>query len=247
MRRKVDLSLVLACRNLEPKLDGNLRQIIRTLALSKFTYELILIDDASDDSTAAIIKKFAQSIRTKFPRIKTVYHHARFGRSRTLAEGLKLAKAPVIGMLSPGLGISPAYIPVTADTIISGDADVLVGRRIFHPGANAFVRLGNYFLLKSTGLMVDTAGADVYSSFKFFNRKKLGRIISRVKNTGRLWDTELLILAKRAGFRIAELPVVYRPKATSFPPLSLWEESTGFVSDLVGLWRRLYVKSRGHI
>lgn len=247
MRRRTDLSLILACRNLEPKLLGSLRQIMRTLSLSHLTYELILIDDDSSDSTADTIRRFVKSIRFKNPGIKTVYHHFQMGRARTVTEGIVRASGTVVGIMSPALGVSPVYIPLTVDTISQGQADILVGKRIFHPTTKPEVRLTNYLMSKLTGLMVDTAGVDVFSDFKFFNRKKIKELVGRVKNQGVLWDTELMILAKRQGLKIGEMPVVYRPRLHSFSYSDFREETCGFISDLVDLWRRLYLKSRGRI
>jgi glycosyltransferase involved in cell wall biosynthesis len=247
MGRRTDLSLILACRNLEPRLAGSLRQIMHTLSLSHLTYELILIDDDSEDATASFIKRFAKSVRTKNPKIKTIYHHFRMGRARTVVEGIAKATGTVVGIMSPTMGISPVYIPITVDTIIQGQADVLVGRRIFHSMTKPEVHLTNFFMANVTKLLVDTSGVDVFSNFKFFNRKKIKNLVSRVKNQGMLWDTELLIHAKRQGLKIAEMPVVYRPRLPSFSISDFREETGGFISDLLELWRRLYLKSRGRI
>jgi glycosyltransferase involved in cell wall biosynthesis len=247
MRRRIDLSLVLACRNLEPNLSGNLRQILHTLSLSHLTFELILIDDYSDDTTAQTIKDFKKSSKRKYPRMIVACHKKRLGRAVTVTEGIERAKAPVVGIMSPGLGISPVYIPLALDTIATGAADILVARRIFHPKSNPLVRFAYFLMAKVTSMFVYTGNADVYSSFKFFNRKKIKPLIAKVKHTGRMWDVELLILANRIGLKIGELPVVYRPKTETLELFNLPDEAYGFMTDLLGLWRRMYLKARGMI
>jgi glycosyltransferase involved in cell wall biosynthesis len=247
MRRRIDLSLVLACRNLETSLEGNLRQILHTFSLSRFTYEMILIDDKSDDSTAQIIKSFKKSCRSKFPKITTIFHKKRLGRALTISEGIMKAKSPVVGTLSPGLGISPIYVTLATDTIITRQVDILVARRIFHPNSSVLVKFAYYLMAKLTDLFVDTSGIDAYSSFKFFNRKRILPLLSKVRHTGRLWDVELVIIAKRMGYRIGELPVVYRPKAEYLPITLIPGEVTGFLTDLLTFWQRMYLKARGNI
>ncbi len=70
-------------------------------------FEVIYVDDGSDDATSAQLGE----ARARFPRLRTVRHRSSCGQSQAIATGVKLAQAPLIAMLDGDGQNDPADIP----------------------------------------------------------------------------------------------------------------------------------------
>jgi glycosyltransferase involved in cell wall biosynthesis len=91
---KCDVSLVIACYNEAVVLEESIRQIIQILDNSRWTYEIIFVDDCSQDNTRDIIDKLVAQYKNK--NFRKLFHKRNMGRGRTVADGFRIARGDTL-------------------------------------------------------------------------------------------------------------------------------------------------------
>jgi glycosyltransferase involved in cell wall biosynthesis len=168
---------------------------LRKLKLRNF--ELIIVDDSAD-RTAEIAKNLMKKLKIKGKVIKRVN---KLGKGSAIRDGLKVAKGDYIVLIDADLQYNPLDIPRLLKKLEEFD---LVNttklrkdpfyRKIF----GKFFRILVFLLF---GLRIDTQ-----STLRAF-RKNLKKI--EFKTNGFAWDVEFLYKAKKLGYKICEIPVIY--------------------------------------
>lgn len=222
---KIDLSLVLACYNEGPTLLQSLSRIIEVLDGSRYTWEVICIDDKSTDETASNLARFCQGKR----RIKVVYHQQNVGRGGTVAEGIKLANGRVVGFIDVDLEVSPIYIPEFTRAIDKG-ADFVMARRIYREELTAISRwvTSKIYL----GIVKYFLGLDFYDTeagYKFFNRKKIIPVLEKVKDKKWFFDTEIVARSVRAKLKIETIPTLFWRRSDKKSTVRIFHDSLEYL------------------
>jgi glycosyltransferase involved in cell wall biosynthesis len=163
-------------------------------------YRAIVVDNGSTDGSPDVAA--AHGAR--------VVHEARRGYGAAVHAGLEAAAADVVCFLDADGSLDPAQLPALVAPVAAGDADLAVGRRVPSRGAWPWhARAGNAVLatlLRRRGVPVhDIAAA------RAAHRQALLDLGVTDRAFG--YPLELLLRAGAAGWRIAELPVAYRPRA----------------------------------
>ena len=207
MKSTFDLSLILPCYNEEPVFKTSIERLIQLLNKTQYNYEIILIDDKSQDTTAQLIKELAQSNS----RIKYVLHQHNTGRGGVVMEGLKLAQGEIAGYLDIDLEVPPENILSHALAIENG-YDVAYANRItkfeWH---NIHRHLMHSVYIGLQKIWLGTPFQDTNAGCKFFNREKIIPSILQCKETHWFWDTEILVRSYFNKLKMKELPVLYIP------------------------------------
>jgi glycosyltransferase involved in cell wall biosynthesis len=231
MARIPDLSLILPCYNEELIFWENVREILATLRLSRLTYEVVFVDDVSRDRT----REFIARICKNNPGCRALYHKRNTGRGRTVMDGIRASKGKVVGYIDIDLEVSPVYVPNIASYILRGKADVVIGKRVYRTTLASLTReilSQGYRVLADS--MVQTGRLDTESGYKFFHRDKILPILNKTKHPHWFWDTEVVVLAKRAGLRIAEVPVLFLRRFDKKSSVRVARDSWDY---LVSLWQ----------
>lgn len=205
-KNTTDLSLIIPCYNEEPHLEKNCQKIIWILNNLKISYEIILIDDCSQDQTKRVIDKL---ISQDDKNIKAIFHKKNIGRGGTVTEGIKTAKGTVVGFLDIDLEVSEQYISSFYWKIIEG-YDVAIAVRSYEFTPAKFVR---YVASKSYSFLVrhmlNSSFNDTEAGYKFFNREKILPILLKIVDTKWFWDTEIVFRSLDTGLKITEIPVIF--------------------------------------
>lgn len=236
MKRPPDLSLVLACYNEAPLFAQSVREILQVLRRSRYTFEIIFADDKSVDQTAGLIRKAC----ARYPNVRALFHKKNCGRGRTVADGIRAARGTVVGYIDIDLEVSPIYIPEMVRKILDGEADVVIGKRIYRSSVGSLPReifsLGYQWLADA---MIGTGGLDTETGYKFFHRKKILPVVARAQHPHWFWDTEIMVYARRGGLRIAQVPVLFVRRLDKKSSVRMVRDIADY---LVNLWR-----FRGHL
>ena len=238
---KIDLTLILPCYNEAEHIHKSIPRIIAVLENSKYSYELILIDDKSTDNTADLIKK----LNKQYSKMHIYFHDKNQGRGATVTEGLRLAKAEVAGFIDIDLEVSPGYIPEIVSILKNGKTDVIVGYRhypfIFLP-LNSLMRFLSTkiysFIVKS---VLKLPIHDTESGYKFFNRKKIVKVLRKIKDKHWFWDTEIIAHSVLEGLRTKEIPVLFLKNPNKTSTVNLFSDAMQY---LIALYR--FKKSLKH-
>jgi glycosyltransferase involved in cell wall biosynthesis len=211
----MDLSVIVACFNEGAHLRQSMEELFKVLDNTRFTYEVIFVDDSSQDNTRELIDEIILAYRDK--KIKKIFHECNTGRGGAITDGFRIAEGEIAGYLDIDLEVHVRYIPSCVLAIKDG-FDVAVVSRVykFHwKSVNRYLMSRGYLYLVRKFLKLPFS--DTETGFKFFRRDKLMPIIERIEDKGWFWDTEFMANAYRYGMKIAEIPGLYlrRPERLS--------------------------------
>ncbi|CAN5128134.1 bifunctional glycosyltransferase family 2/GtrA family protein [soil metagenome] len=170
-----------------------------------YSARLTIADNASTDGTLEI----AQRLAAELPGVRVVHLDAR-GRGRALHTAWLASDAQVFAYMDVDLSTDlSALLPLIAP-LVSGHSHLAIGTRLSRtsrvvrgPGREVISRSYN-LLLRGT---LAARFSDAQCGFKAIRSDAAHALLPLVADTGWFFDTELLVLAERAGLRIHEVPV----------------------------------------
>lgn len=225
------LDVVIPVFNEERDLPGSVRRLHHFLTTEvPYPARITLADNASTDGTLAVARQLAGEL----PDIDVIHLDAK-GRGGALHAAWMSSTAPVVAYMDVDLSTDlTALMPLVAP-LISGHSDVAIGSRL---SASSRVVRGpkREFVSRSYNLILrGVLGArfsDAQCGFKAIRTDVARRLLPLVADTGWFFDTELLVIAERAGLRIHEVPVDWIDD-----PDSRVDVLRTAVNDLRGCWR----------
>jgi putative flippase GtrA len=170
-----------------------------------YRYRITIADNASTDSTLAIAEQLAGEIAEV-----TVFHLDQKGRGRALNAVWSASDAQVLAYMDVDLSTDLAALLPLVAPLISGHSDLAIGSRLAR-GARVVRGPKREFISRCYNLILrGTLAAkfsDAQCGFKAIRADVARRLLPLVEDTGWFFDTELLVLAQRAGLRTHEVPV----------------------------------------
>lgn len=201
MNRLNSLSIIIPALNEEANLKSIVENVINEFSKNEFDYEIILINDGSEDKT----KEIANEIASDEPRVKVIHHQRPMGIGSCFREGIEVSTKESITWLPADGENDPneliKYLPLLehVDIIIPFVLNVGIrswGRRIL---SSAYLWIINL----SFGTMFN------YTNGNVIYRRSVFEIV-KPKSNGFFYQTECVIKAVRSGFIFAEVPVRLR-------------------------------------
>ncbi|MFI6092477.1 glycosyltransferase [Streptomyces sp. NPDC051218] len=225
------LDIVIPVYNEEKDLEPCVRRLhdhlVRTFP---YPFRITIADNASTDRTPEVAARLAASSEeVRCTRLEQK------GRGRALRAVWSASDAPVLAYMDVDLSTDlNALLPLVAP-LISGHSDLAIGSRLAR--SSRVVRgPKREFISRSYNLILrgslHARFSDAQCGFKAIRGDVAGVLLPLVEDTGWFFDTEMLVLAERAGLRIHEVPVdwVDDPDST----VHLVRTAT---DDLKGVWR----------
>jgi glycosyltransferase involved in cell wall biosynthesis len=195
-----------------------------------YAFRITIADNASTDATPYIAEQLAIAL----PYVAMVRIPAK-GRGRALRTVWSTSTAPVLAYMDVDLSTDLAALLPLVAPLISGHSDVAIGTRLARgarvvrgPRREIISRCYNLVLRG----MLAVRFSDAQCGFKAIRSDVAARLLPLVEDGGWFFDTELLVLAQRAGLRIHEVPVDWVDDADS--RVDVWPTA---VADLKGVWR----------
>lgn len=211
------LSLVIPVFNEENCIEKTLKRTIDYLSSKNFIYEIIVADDGSTDKTEEIVERFAKNHSNS--TIKFVTHNIHKGKGFAVNTGMKSSVGEYSLFLDADLSTDIKELEKLISYMQEG-TDIVIGSRriagakveIHQPVIREF--MGRVFTWLSN-LFLGTEFSGFTCGFKCFSKKAKERIFSLQKITNWSYDAEILFLAKKLGYRIKEIPIVWRNDPTT--------------------------------
>lgn len=205
----IDLSIIIACYNEESHLAQSVKTIQETMDGTIYRYELIFIDDFSQDNTREKIKGICQNHKN----YHYYFHEQNIGRGGTVREGLLKAKGKYAGFLDIDLEVGAEYIPLMIRAIKNG-YDAAIGYRFydimqFNGSLRAILSLFYRFIVKH---YLNMPIHDTEAGYKFFNLNTTKEIIGATENSNWFWDTEIVYKLIENNKKIKEIPCLFLRK-----------------------------------
>ncbi|HEU5270979.1 MAG TPA: bifunctional glycosyltransferase family 2/GtrA family protein [Jatrophihabitans sp.] len=203
---RVVLDVTVPVYDEERDLAGCVRRLHRHLTEQlPYRCTITIADNASTDATPRI----ARALAAELPDVRYLRLEQK-GRGRALSAVWQSSAADVVAYLDVDMSTDlNALLPLVAP-LISGHSDLAIGSRLSRHSRvvrgtkRELISRCYNLLLRSTLL---TRFSDAQCGFKALRTEVARKLLPLVEDTGWFFDTELLVLAERAGLRIHEVPV----------------------------------------
>jgi len=196
-----ELSLVFPAFDEARNLDTLLDRALTIGASLTRDFEIIVVDDGSRDGSAAIVRRRARAQ----PTIRLLRHAENRGYGAALRAGLREAQGELVFFSDADLQFDLAELSLLLDH--ARDFDVVAGYR--HPRRDPWPRRVLAFGWGSlVRVLFGLPVRDIDCAFKVFRRHVIEAV--PLASLGAFVNTELLVRARSAGFRIHQVPVTHR-------------------------------------
>ena len=196
-----------------------------------YDWRIVIADNASVDDTLRV----AQGLAERLGRVG-VLHLDQKGRGRALKAAWLGSRADVTSYMDVDLSTDLAAYPQLIRAVAEEGYDVATGRRL-GPGARVEGRkLQREITSRGYNLIIKlgfrTHFTDAQCGFKAVSRRAADALVPLIRDNEWFFDTELLILAEKKGYRIKQVPVYWVDD-----PDSRVKIVDTAIKDLRGLWR----------
>lgn len=183
-------------------------------ALEAFDYEIVIVDDASTDRSAEIVRERS----AEEPRIRLLQHEVNQKLGATIRTGFDAARKDLVLYMDADLPFDPNDLGRAISAMRVTRADVVAGYRLDRTMEGFRRTVYSYFYNLLIGLLFGWPHRDINFSFKLLRREVLEAI--ELRSQGSLIDAELIVKAKNLGFVIQQLGLDYFPRTRGHSTLS---------------------------
>jgi len=206
----MDISIVIPAYNEEKRIEPTLKSIITYLKDNFDRYEIIIVDDGSEDKTYEIISKY------KSNNIKVLRNEINKGKGYSVKKGILNAKYPLILFTDSDLSTPIEEVKKFIDYINDGYDIVIASRNLKNSKIKVRQPLYRQILGKTFPLLANIivlkGFKDTQCGFKLFKTDVAKRIVKLQTFEQFSFDVEILVIAKKMGYKIKEAPVVWIDK-----------------------------------
>ena len=203
MNKRLDISVVVPLYNEEESLGELAAWIDRVAKAESLSYEIVMIDDGSNDNSWAEVER----LKSLYPTIKGIRFGRNYGKSAALYCGFAEAEGEVVFTMDADLQDSPDEIPEMRRMILEDGYDLVSGwkKKRYDPAGK---RLPSKFFNLTARIVSGIKLHDFNCGLKAYRRK----VIKSIEVYGEM-HRYIPILAKHAGFkRIGEKVVRHRER-----------------------------------
>jgi glycosyltransferase involved in cell wall biosynthesis len=204
------IAVVMPAYNAEKTLEKTVQELSDVVDIK------ILVDDSSNDGTAALSRQLG---------VQTFVHDANYGYGRnqqTCYREALAAGADIVVMVHPDYQYTPSLVPAMAGMIASGVYDMVLGSRILGAGARKggmplYKYIANRFLTAFQNLFLGVKLSEYHTGFRAFSRELLETLPLLENSDDFVFDNQMIAQAVMFGFRIGEIscPTKYFKEASS--------------------------------
>lgn len=240
------LTLVVPAYNDSDVIESTLETVVRFLADKKMQAEVLVVDDGSTDETPALVEAFFERAPEDL-EYRLLRLGGNQGKGAAVRAGMLTGRGETLLFTDSDLSTPIEEIDRVLDKLDEG-YDAVIGSRAL-PDSRVEVhqnlfreRAGKTFNL-FVQLLVLRGFRDTQCGFKCFRRDVARAIFERQRSRGFEFDVEVLCLAQKLGYRVAEVPVVWRNNPRSH--VRFLRDSTRMFFGLLAIRRRFTEKEIG--
>ena len=171
----------------------------------RFDWEIVIADNASVDRTLDVARELASHLAA----VRFV-HLDQKGRGRALKRTWTESHAEILSYMDVDLSSNLYAFPSLIEALISGGFDIGIGSRLLKASTTKR-SLKREAISRAYNLLVKaffrTKFSDAQCGFKAITKPAAGHLLPYIEDTGWFFDTELLVIGEKLGYRIFDLPV----------------------------------------
>jgi glycosyltransferase involved in cell wall biosynthesis len=227
------LSIVIPALNEEERLPGTLEQVFHFLSQQDYLAEVLVVENGSSDRTLDVAREFARG----HPSLRPLHEPLR-GKGRAVRRGMLEARGAYRFICDADLSMPINELRRFIPPELQG-VDIAIGSREA-PGAVRYNEPWNRHLSGRVfnwliHMLVLPGLKDTQCGFKCFSAAAAEDIFPRLTLMGWSFDVEALFIARRAGYRIVEIPIDWYFNSQS--KVSLLRDSMRMAGDLLAIRR----------
>lgn len=204
------ISVIIPAYNEEKRIIKTLEEIFDYCKKSQHSFELIVVNDGSKDKTKEVVEKLIE----KISNLKLINFEKNYGKGFAVRQGLSFASGEYylfmdadnstsIKELNKFFPYLNKYDIIIASRSILG-SNILVAQPFYRKILGYFFR---FFTKIITWLW---EFEDTQCGFKLLNAKSVKNILPKCRVNGFAFDVEMLMVAKKMGYKIKEVPVTWK-------------------------------------
>jgi dolichol-phosphate mannosyltransferase len=206
--------LILPTYNEADNLEPLVRAVLPQLEGTGLPHTILVVDDGSPDGTGEIADRLAAEL----PPVRVLHRARKQGLGRAYLAGFEVALdagADLLMEMDADFSHDPRDVPRLIAA--AGAADLVLGSRYVPGGGVENWGLSRRLLSRGgcayARVLLGIPVRDLTGGFKCFNRRVLQAIdLADVRADGYAFQVELTYRAVRAGFRVAEVPILFRER-----------------------------------
>lgn len=172
-----------------------------------FRWRIVIVDNGSTDGTFDIARNLART----YSAVEFI-HLKEKGRGRALREAWQASSSDVVLYIDVDLSPELAALPKLVDALLREGYDLATGSRLLKSSKTKrslkreiISRAYNHFLKT----VLFTKFSDAQCGFKAVTRDAVKALVPQVRDQGWFFDTELLVLAEKQGYKIRDIPITW--------------------------------------
>lgn len=232
MIKKNSVEVVIPIYNEEKELAVNIKKLHSFLSrnLSKYRWRITIADNASTDNSLDIVKTLAKKLSCM-----GYIHLNQKGRGRAVKKAWRGSKSDILVYMDVDLSTDLSSLPGLISALEKG-YDIAIGSRLL-PGSKVIDRpLKREILSRIYNILIkiffQVHFSDAQCGFKGVTKKVVRQLLPYIKDNAWFFDSELLIMGEKSGYKIFEEPVLWIDN-----PGSTVRVLKTVYGDLAGLWR----------
>ena len=211
-RETFKLSIIIPCYNEKKTIDIILDRIDQSLKTYKiFNYEILIVDDSSNDGTKEILKNLSNN-----EKVKIYFHDINLGKGAAIQTALSYATGDITIVQDADLEYDPFDYDKLLLPFFETNADVVYGSRFL--GGGKFVRihffwhyLANKILTFICNLFINLNLTDMETGYKVFKTTALKSIKLEEKTFS--FEPEVTIKLSKKKYKFFEVPISYNGRS----------------------------------
>ncbi|MBD3300174.1 MAG: glycosyltransferase [Candidatus Moranbacteria bacterium] len=211
MKQKIKLSVIIPAYNEEKRIGPTIVDIDRYLTKQKYNYQIIVVIDGAKDKTFQVVKKYEPIVNN----LEIINNHENHGKGYVVRQGLLEAKGEYRLFMDADNSTTIDHVEKFFPFFKEG-YDLVIGSRDLEESKLEKKQAWWKIMLGNMGnIMIQMVGGlwgipDTQCGFKILSKQAVKKVCSRMKIDRWGFDIEMLVLAKKMGFKIKEVPVVWK-------------------------------------
>ncbi len=238
------LSVIISAYNEEENLRrGALNEVVDYLQKQAFSWELVVVDDGSTDTTAQLLRGFARGK----PNIEII-DNPHMGKAAGVITGALQARGEISLLTDMDQATPISEVEKILHAIAKGN-DIVIGSRSGRKGAPVFRYILAYGMIVLRTLILRLPYRDTQCGFKGYRTEAGKKIFGLMKSLRQFkviegpavdpgWDVEFLYLARKLGYKAVEVPVAWHYQETRRVRF-VYDAISGLHGLLLVRWRSL--------
>lgn len=231
----VSLEIIVPAHNEAQRLPEGLKSLTEAAAALPCGAAILVVDNASTDSTAAIVRDWPSE-----PVPVRLLQCARRGKGAAVRTGLLASRAPFVGYLDADMATHLSALGTALALLVAGHQAVIGSRA--HTGSvvenrHSWMRSLGAAVFRGAARAIVAGVTDTQCGFKFFSGPLVRAAAAAMNTSGFSFDVELLARCRRLGADVTEIPVYWRDVPGS--TFSVQRHAISAFTELASIWLSL--------